>query len=415
MASHPSVFDSVGRATSTPRIESSSTQGARAKLLSVRRQSPPSVVNELESMEGQNIHVQISDMERALNELTSDYQRCRDELRKTIRHHRQRLAGESLGVSEVRETESPPVGMREQGSISPTTVNLAMSERGEDRLQANMSTTPVHNPQTHRLRKQKEPDKFDGKSVAWQDYLVHFEQVSVWNGWSYAEQSQQLIMSLRGEAQKILGDLSQGQLRDYDALKSILGSRFSPKELIVAHRVEFRSRLRKADESPSDYGYALRRMGNLAFPDMSYADREIVILEQFMNGVGNIDIRSHVILHHPKTLENAISSATEFEAVKGQQLSITKPGSVHAVQSSQVKSPDELLSALKSLQISLNKLANTQRGGKRQTGKAIECYNCHEMGHIAKYCKAPKTNTPDKNNQSNLKSASTQSENAQEN
>ena len=86
MASHPSVFDSVGRATSTPRIESSSTQGARAKLLSVRRQSPPSVVNELESMEGQNIHVQISDMERALNELTSDYQRCRDELRKTIRH-----------------------------------------------------------------------------------------------------------------------------------------------------------------------------------------------------------------------------------------------------------------------------------------------------------------------------------------
>jgi hypothetical protein len=146
-------------------------------------------------------------------------------------------------------------------------------------------------------------------------------------------------------------------------------------------------------------------MGNLAFPDMSYADREI-ILEQFMNGIGNSDIRSHVIVHHPKTLESAISSATEFEAVKGQQLSITTP-SVHAVQSSQVKSPDELLSALKSLEISLSKLANKQRGGKRQTGKDVECYKCHEMGHIAKFCKVQNTNIHDKNSQSNTKSALT--------
>jgi hypothetical protein len=159
----------------------------------------------------------------------------------TMRHQSQNIVGESLGLSKVRETETPLVGMREQqDSGIPTIVDPAMSERdkrGQDRLQADMSTTPIHNPQIHRLRKQKEMDKFDCKSVAWQDYLVHFEQVSVWNGWSYVEQSQQLIMSLRGEAQKILGDLSQSQLHDYDILKSTLASRFSPKELIVAHRV----------------------------------------------------------------------------------------------------------------------------------------------------------------------------------
>ena len=60
-------------------------------------------------------------------------------------------------------------------------------------------------------RKEKEPDKFDGKNVAWQDYIVHFEEVSDWYIWSYEEKSQQLVMSLRGEAQKILGDLSQDQ------------------------------------------------------------------------------------------------------------------------------------------------------------------------------------------------------------
>lgn len=77
-----------------------------------------------------------------------------------------------------------------------------------------------------------------------------------------------------------------------------------------------------------------------------------------MNGIGNTDIRSHVILHHPKTLESAISSATGFEAVKGPQLSITK-SCVNAVQSSRVKSPDKL-SALKSSEISINELSNSR-------------------------------------------------------
>ena len=69
-------------------------------------------------------------------------------------------------------------------------------------------------------------------------------------------------MCLRGEAQKILGDLSQDQRKDYDNIKSILSGTFCPKELVVAHRVEFRSLLRKQSDSLSDYGFALRRLGN---------------------------------------------------------------------------------------------------------------------------------------------------------
>ena len=168
--------------------------------------------------------------------------------------------------------------------------------------------------------------------------------MSDWNNWSYGEKSQQLVMSLRGEAQKILGDLSQDQRKDYDNLKSIMSARFCPKELVVAHRVEFRSFLRKQSESQSDYGFALRRLGNLAFPEMAYSDTEAVVLDQFMSGIGNSDIRSQVVLHHPRTLESAISLATEFEAVKGPQLSISKPR-VNSVQThnenTHVKTPDE--------------------------------------------------------------------------
>ena len=64
---------------------------------------------------------------------------------------------------------------------------------------------------------------------------------------------------------------------------------------------------------------------------MAYSDGEVVILEQFMSGIGNFDIGSHVVLHHPGTLASAISLATEFETVKGPRLSISKPR-VHNVQ-----------------------------------------------------------------------------------
>lgn len=54
------------------------------------------------------------------------------------------------------------------------------------------------------FRKEREPDRYDGKHVEWPDYLRHFEQVALWNRWSDSEKAIQLAMSLRGTAQRIL-------------------------------------------------------------------------------------------------------------------------------------------------------------------------------------------------------------------
>ena len=249
-------------------------------------------------------------------------------------------------------------------------------------------------------RKEKEPDKFDGRTVEWKDFIVHFEQVSDWNRWSYQEKSQQLVMCLRGEAQKLLGDLTVALRSDYDQLKSVLTKRFNPQELVIAHRCEFRTRRRKHGENPSDYGYALRRLGCLAFPKMTYDDREINILEQFINGIGNSAIHDHVIFHHPTTLEAAISLAIEFESVKGPQLSVLKPvhvgDSVNTVQSkSEVhethkpepyKEMTELMKLMKSCVDKLSKFRPHGNWKKSGNMTQTECYACHNLGHIAKYC-----------------------------
>lgn len=73
------------------------------------------------------------------------------------------------------------------------------------------------------VRRVKEPDKFDGKSIDWHDYIVHFEQTASWNRWSKAEKAQQLCMSLRGTAQKLLCDARVETLNRYSKLNEMLG------------------------------------------------------------------------------------------------------------------------------------------------------------------------------------------------
>ena len=129
-------------------------------------------------------------------------------------------------------------------------------------------------------RKLKEPDLFDGNKVEWTDYICHFEQVAIWNQWSETEKAAQLAMSLRGMAQRVLSELTPDALSNYETLKYTLMQRFCPPERETSHRCEFRNRRRYRDESVIDYGYALKRLGSLAFPSIPISMRESLIVEQ---------------------------------------------------------------------------------------------------------------------------------------
>ncbi|CAC5426233.1 unnamed protein product [Mytilus coruscus] len=61
---------------------------------------------------------------------------------------------------------------------------------------------PMQNNPPRVSRKQKEPDTFDGRNTDWVDYIIQFEKVASWNGWDQYESAQQLVMSLRGVAQR---------------------------------------------------------------------------------------------------------------------------------------------------------------------------------------------------------------------
>ena len=61
------------------------------------------------------------------------------------------------------------------------------------------------------------------------------------------------------------------------------------------------------------YGYALQRLASKAFPTISLNAQEQWVLDQFVNGLGNSEIRKHVQFAHPRNLHEAIYLATEYE------------------------------------------------------------------------------------------------------
>ena len=71
------------------------------------------------------------------------------------------------------------------------------------KVQQPSSSTITHATHNDNIikRKQKDPDKFDGKNIEGRDDIVHYEKVAMWYNWSDTDTAQQLAMSLRGLAQ----------------------------------------------------------------------------------------------------------------------------------------------------------------------------------------------------------------------
>ena len=160
-----------------------------------------------------------------------------------------------------------------------------------------------------------EPYSFDGSTNGPEitEYLIYFEQISSWNNWSDEQKALMLSIKMRGEAQKLLTSLSLEQISSYSFLKHALTQRFNPKELQPAYRFQFRSRLQHKDETPLEYGFALRYLGHKAYAALSKCAVEEILLDQFIFGLRSTELKQYVQLQHPSDLSKAIEYTTEYE------------------------------------------------------------------------------------------------------
>ena len=181
------------------------------------------------------------------------------------------------------------------------------------------------------------PATYDGKS-SWLDYKSHFEACAELGHWSEDDKALYLAVSLRGQAQSILGDLAGGVPKKYNELITALNERFSPPNQMELHRAQLRERKQRASDSLPELGQSIKRLTNLAYPTAPLDVREKLAKEYFIDALTDSDIRLRIKQARPATLNDAIRHAVELEAfVKVEQKSKELKGYLRPMEVDELK------------------------------------------------------------------------------
>lgn len=151
------------------------------------------------------------------------------------------------------------------------------------------------------------PATFDGTG-SWLEYRSHFDACAMLNKWKEREKGLFLAVSLRGQAQCVLGNLPYAQKHDYALLVNAFEDRFSPANQNDLYRTQ------RAAETLPELGQSIRRLTNLAYPTALGDVTETLAKEQFIDALIDSDMRLRVKQARPLNLNDAIRHAVELEA-----------------------------------------------------------------------------------------------------
>ena len=94
-----------------------------------------------------------------------------------------------------------------------------------------------------------------------------------------------LTVSLRGQAQSVLGDFAGGVPRKYEELITALNERFSPPNQMELQRAQLRERKQRATDSLPELGQCIRHLTNMEYPTAPYDVTEMLSKEYFIDAL----------------------------------------------------------------------------------------------------------------------------------
>ncbi len=92
----------------------------------------------------------------------------------------------------------------------------------------------------------------------------------------------------------------------WEELKTLLMKRFQPKYLTATYKAQFRSHRRRQKKDIYTYVETLQHLADLAWPFMDYHDKEEMVVDQFLLGMGNHEFSVQVAAHGHRHMEDIL-------------------------------------------------------------------------------------------------------------
>ena len=185
------------------------------------------------------------------------------------------------------------------------------------------------------------PETFTGAGREWSDWSEQFDLAAEVNNWDEALKLKFMSLLLSGRARDMYSGLPTEAKNNYSLLKTAMSRCFEPCDSDDWGRASFTARRRRPNETAREFGNALRRLANRAYPSADDRTRDMLARDQFILHLATGDFRVSLRAAKPRTLEEAIDLSSEMELLRNLELShhVTPEAKVMGV--SNVKSSSE--------------------------------------------------------------------------
>lgn len=266
---------------------------------------------------------------------------------------------------------------------------------------------------------------FTGKED-WAMWIARFEAIASRYAWGPEEKLDQLLPRLEGQAATfVFSQLRPALLNSYSDLVAEMNSRFRVIETARSFAAQFSRRVQRHGESVEDYAADLKRLYDKghSFRDKKTRDEDLV--RRFLDGLLDDDARFEVEYHkEPRNIDEAVfhvvnliqtrninehdrrnrrssrrvtqnleTADYQMQAINRVPAPMRPSNQESLCENPQMEMMRKILDRIEKLEQQSRSSGNQDRNRPRTNidpKHNIECFNCHDLGHYARECPAPK-------------------------